>query len=138
MNKYVKNYLQRGIAFGGLGPMIAGIVFLVLDLTGADVALTGTDMFIAILSTYVLAFVQAGSSVFNQVEEWPLALSTGVHFASLYLVYIGVYLVNRWIPFIWEVIVLFTVIFVIAYLAVWLTVYFITRGISKKLNENIR
>lgn len=138
MNKYVKNYLQRGIAFGGLGPMIAGIVFLVLDLTGADVALTGTDMFIAILSTYVLAFVQAGSSVFNQVEEWPLALSAGVHFASLYLVYIGVYLVNRWIPFIWEVIVLFTVIFVIAYLAVWLTVYFITRGISKKLNENIR
>ena len=131
MNKYVKNYLQRGIAFGGLGPMIAGIVFLVLDLTGADVALTGTDMFIAILSTYVLAFVQAGSSVFNQVEEWPLALSTGVHFASLYLVYVGVYLLNRWIPFAWEVIAIFTGVFVAAYLAVWITVYLITRAVSK-------
>ena len=138
MNKYVKNYLQRGIAFGGFGPIIAGIIFLVLQLAGVDVKLTGVDIFIAILSTYLLAFVQAGSSVFNQVEEWPLALSTGVHFASLYLVYIVVYLANRWIPFAWQVIAIFTGIFVSAYLAVWVTVYFIVRGVSKRLNQKIK
>ena len=138
MNKYVKNYLQRGIAFGGFGPIIAGIIFLVLQLAGVDVKLTGMDIFIAILSTYLLAFVQAGSSVFNQVEEWPLALSTGVHFASLYLVYIVVYLANRWIPFAWQVIAIFTGIFVAVYLAVWVTVYFILRSVSKRLNQKIK
>ena len=137
MKKYMKDYLQRGIAFGGFGPIIAGIVFWILHLTGVDVNLTGTDIFIAILSTYILAFVQAGSSVFNQVEEWPLALSIGVHFASLYLVYVGVYLLNRWIPFAWEVIAIVTGIFAAAYVIVWLTVYFVVRGISKKLNKNI-
>lgn len=138
MNKYVKNYLQRGIAFGGFGPIIAGIIFWVLQLAGVDVKLTGVDIFIAILSTYLLAFVQAGSSVFNQVEEWPLALSTGVHFGSLYLVYIVVYLANRWIPFAWQVIAIFTGIFVAVYLAVWVTVYFIVRSVSKRLNQKIK
>ena len=138
MKEYVKNYLQRGVAFGGFGPIIAGIVFWILHLAGVDVNLTGTDIFLAILSTYLLAFVQAGSSVFNQVEEWPLALSTGVHFASLYLVYVGVYLLNRWIPFAWEVIAIFTGVFVTVYLAVWITVYLVTRAVSKKLNNNIK
>ena len=77
MNKYVKNYLQRGIAFGGFGPIVAGIVFWILHLAGVNVALNGAEAFIAILSTYLLAFVQAGSSVFNQVEGWPIAKSMG-------------------------------------------------------------
>ena len=31
MNKYVKSYFQRGLVFGGFGPIIAGIVFLILN-----------------------------------------------------------------------------------------------------------
>lgn len=137
MNKYVKNYLQRGIAFGGFGPIITGIVLAILHASGVDVLLNGAEILIAIVSTYILAFVQAGSSVFNQVEEWPLAKSVGLHFASLYVVYVGCYLVNRWLPFAWEVIAIFTGVFVGVYLVIWLTVYFITRAVSKKLNKNI-
>lgn len=137
MNKYVKNYLQRGIAFGGFGPIITGIVFWILQLCGVEVILNGAEVLVAILSTYVLAFVQAGSSVFNQVEGWPIAKSMGIHFASLYVVYVGCYLVNRWIPFAWEVITIFTGVFAAVYLIVWLTVYLILRSISKKLNKNI-
>ncbi|MBQ7912348.1 MAG: DUF3021 domain-containing protein [Clostridia bacterium] len=137
MNKYVKNYLQRGIAFGGFGPIITGIVFWILQLCGVEVILNGAEVLVAILSTYVLAFVQAGSSVFNQVEGWPIAKSMGIHFASLYVVYVGCYLVNRWIPFAWEVVAIFTGIFAAVYLIVWLTVYLIVRNISKKLNKNI-
>ena len=137
MNKYVKSYLQRGLAFGGFGPIVAGIVFWILHLVGVDVRLNGAEALIAILSTYVLAFVQAGSSVFNQVEGWPIAKSMGIHFACLYAVYVGCYLVNRWIPFAWEVIAIFTGIFISTYLVVWLTVYLIVRNVSKKLNKNI-
>ena len=112
--------------------------FLILQLAGVDVILNGLDVFIAVLSTYILAFVQAGSSVFNQVEEWPIALSSGVHFASLYVVYVGCYLVNKWIPFAWEMVAIFTGVFVAVYLVVWFTVYFITRSISKKINKKIK
>lgn len=137
MNKYVKNYLQRGIAFGGFGPIVAGLMFWILQLAGVEVVLSGAQVLIAIVSTYVLAFVQAGASVFNQIEEWPLAKSMGLHFLSLYIVYVGCYLVNRWIPFAWQVIAVFTGIFVLVYLAIWLTVYFVIKSVSKKLNKNI-
>ncbi|MBQ5929667.1 MAG: DUF3021 domain-containing protein [Clostridia bacterium] len=135
MNQYVKNYLQRGIAFGGFGPIVAGLVFWILQLAGVEVVLSGAQVLIAIVSTYILAFVQAGSSVFNQIEEWPLAKSMGLHFLSLYIVYVGCYLVNRWLPFAWQVIAIFTGVFIVVYLAVWLTVYLVVKSVSKKLNK---
>ena len=63
MNIYLKRFLQRGIAFGGFGPIILGIVFLVLSFTVSDFSLGGREVFLAIVSIYVLAFVQAGASV---------------------------------------------------------------------------
>ena len=137
MNGYVKSYLLRGLIFGGFGPVVTAIVFIILELTGVTVELSGASFFIAILSTYVLAFVQAGSSVFNQIEGWPLAKSMAFHFGSLYVVYVLCYLVNSWIPFLWSVILLFTFIFIAVYLVIWFTVYFIVKSTSKKLNLSI-
>ena len=138
MNQYVKVFLQRGIAFGGFGPIVTGLVLACIQWSGVDVLLTGSDVLIAVLSTYVLAFVQAGSSVFNQVENWSIAKGMGIHFLSLYIVYVSCYLVNRWIPLKWEIVLLFTLVFVAIYLAVWLTVYLIVRKTSRKLNQNIQ
>ena len=137
MNKHVKSYLQRGIAFGGFGPIIMGIIFVIIEGCGEAVLLSGTEVMIAIVSTYILAFVQAGSSVFNQMETWPIAKSLGLHFLSLYIVYVGCYLVNRWLPFVWELVAAFTVIFALVYFAIWAIVYFIVRKTSKNLNKNI-
>ncbi len=137
MNQYVKNYLFRGLMFGGFGPIVAGIVFWIVQLTGVEIVLTGGEVLLAVISTYVLAFVQAGSSVFNQIEGWPIAKSMGIHFLSLYAVYVACYLINAWLPFAWEVIAVFTAIFIVVYLTVWLTVYLIVKKTSKKLNENI-
>ena len=137
MNQYVRNYLQRGIAFGGFGPIVTGLVLAIMQWSGVDVQLSGSDVLVAVVSTYVLAFVQAGSSVFHQVENWPLAKSMGIHFLSVYVVYVACYLLNRWLPFAWEMIVAFTLIFVAVYLAIWLTVYLIVRKTSQKLNQSI-
>ena len=84
MNKYVKSYLQRGLVFGGFGPIIAGIIYWCIELSGTQVALSGAERLVGIVSTYLLAFIQAGSSVFNQIDDWPIAKSTGIHFLSLY------------------------------------------------------
>ena len=137
MNGYVKTYLHRGLIFGGFGPIVTGIVLALIQLSGVEVILSGADVLIAVVSTYFLAFVQAGSSIFNQMEGWPIAKSMGLHFLSLYVVYVVCYLVNRWLPFEWLVIAIFTAIFVAGYLAIWLTVYLIVKCTSKKLNKKI-
>ena len=32
MNCYVKEFLKRGLMFGGFGPIVAGIVYLILEI----------------------------------------------------------------------------------------------------------
>ena len=134
MNQYVKAFFHRGLIVGGMGPVIMGIVYAILDATVADFSLGGTDVLIAILSTYVLAFVQGGASVFNQIEHWPIAKSLFCPFGLIYLAYLGSYLVNTWIPFEPLVVVIFTAVFVAVYFAVWLTVFLIVKACEKKLN----
>ncbi len=137
MNLYVKEYLKRGLIFSGFGPIVAGIVYLIIELSGVDLKLTGLNVFSAILTTYVIAFVQAGSSVFNQIEAWPKAKCLLFQMTSIYVVYMGGYLINNWIPFKVEVIIIFTCVFVATYLSIWLTVYFVTKNVSKKLNDKL-
>lgn len=137
MNKYVKSFLQRGIAFGGFGPIIAGIVYAILEHTVPNFSLSGTQICLAIITTYLLAFAQAGASVFNQIEEWSVPKSVLCHFSVIYAAYMLCYLVNSWIPFEWAVVFIFTAIFIVAYLVIWLTVYFIVRSTGKKLNKRL-
>ena len=138
MNKYLKNFLQRGLAFGGFGPIIVGIVFAVLQYTAKDFSLTGTEILFAIISTYLLAFVQAGASVFNQIESWSIPKSLGFHLLTLYAAYVVCYLANSWIPFEPMVILIFTAIFLAVYFIVWVIVYISIKAVTKKLNKKIR
>ena len=138
MNIYLKRFLQRGVAFGGFGPIILGIIFYILSFTVEGFILDGREVFLAIASTYILAFVQAGASVFNQIEEWPIAKCTAVHFLTLYIAYVLCYLLNSWIPFDINVVLIFTAIFAAVYLVIWLTVVISIKLVSKKLNKQIR
>ena len=138
MNKYVKTFLLRGMAFGGLGPIIAGIIYLILSYTLPDFTLSGQEVFCAILSTYLLAFVHAGASVFNQIETWPMAKTLFFHFFALYLAYAGCYLVNAWIPFQWQVLLIFTAIFTVLYFVVWITVVVSVKATSRRFNQQLK
>jgi len=137
MNRYVKSFFCRGAIFGGAGPVILGIVYAVLDRTVDGFSLSGKEVLIATVSTYLLAFIHAGASVFNQIDEWPIAKSLVFHFGSLYLAYLACYAVNRWIPFEISVVLIFTAIFAACYFAVWLTVFFVIKLTEKRLNEKI-
>jgi len=137
MNNYVKEFLKRGMTFGGFGPIIAGIVYLILSYAVDGFSLGGTEVFLAIVSTYALAFVQAGASVFNQIEHWPLAKSLLLHLGTIYFAYIGCYLINFWIPFDWLVILIFTLIFMVTYFVIWFSVYFAVRATSRSFNKRL-
>ena len=137
MNKYLKSFLHRGLIFGGFGPVITGIIYLILSITIDNFSVSGTEMFTAIISTYLLAFIHAGCSIFNQVEHWPIAKSLFFHFLSLYLAYSVCYLINFWIPFDITVFLIFTGIFVLGYAIVWLIVYLIVKQTERKLNSKL-
>lgn len=138
MNRYLKEFLHRGLVFAGFGPIILGIIFFILEKTLDEFSLSAGQILLGIVSTYVLAFVQAGASVFNQVEHWPLPKSLLCHFGMLYAVYVICYIINSWIPFEWGVIGIFTAIFVVIYFTVWFTVYFIAKATGKKLNATLK
>ncbi|MBR3617653.1 MAG: DUF3021 domain-containing protein [Acholeplasmatales bacterium] len=137
MNKYVKEFLKRGLIFSGFGPIIAGIVYMCIESSGIDLNLTAGTVFLAIITTYIIAFVQAGISVFNQIDTWSKAKSLFFQITSIYIVYMGGYLINNWIPFKIEVIIIFTSVYIATYLAIWLTVYLITKNMTKKLNDKL-
>lgn len=138
MNKYLKSFLHRGLIFGGFGPIILGIIYAVIQSTQKDFSLSGPEVLTAIISIYLLAFVQAGASVFNQIESFSLPKSVLCHFSVLYVAYVICYLVNNWIPFNHEVIAIFTVIFLAVYFIVWITVVSILKVTTKRLNEKLK
>lgn len=138
MNRYLKEFLHRGLVFAGFGPIILGIIFFVLSKTLDDFSVSGGQILLGIVSTYLIAFVQAGASVLNQIEHWSLPKSLLCHFGMLYAVYVFFYIVNSWIPFEWGVIGMFTAIFAVVYFIIWFTVYFIARATGKKLNATLK
>ena len=137
MKNIVKSFAHRGLMFAGFGPIILGIVYVILESTVEGFFLNATQLLIAIVSVYMLAFLQAGASVFNQIEHWGIAKSLLCHFSVLYAAYTSCYLVNSWIPFDIRVLLMFTLIFVVVYFAVWITVFISVKLVSQKLNQKI-
>ena len=137
MNNYLKSFLHRGLLFGGFGPVVVGIVYAILAETLPEFSLSGGEVCLAIVSTYLLAFLQAGDTVFNQIEHWSVPKSLFCHFLTLYLAYALCYIMNTWIPFVPQVLLIFTGIFVGLYLIIWLTVYLSVRAAGNKMNKKL-
>lgn len=137
MNINIKNFLLRGLMFSGLGPVVAGIVFLILYSANIVETMTPVQMFLSIISTYILAFVVAGASVFYQIEHWSIMKSTILHGIILYVSYILCYLFNGWIDGNLISILIFTGIFLIGYVFIWMSIYFPIKATSKKLNAKL-
>ena len=139
MNKYLKAFLHRGMIFAGFGPIILGIIYAILDSRLSDFSLSGSQTLTAIVSIYFLAFIQAGASVFNQIEHFSLPKSMLCHLSMLYVAYVGCYLVNSWLPFDLNVLLIFTGVFLIVYFTVWtavvISIKIISRRLNRKLNE---
>lgn len=138
MNKYLKAFLHRGLLFGGFGPIVAGIVYLTLSMTLDNFSVSGKEMFFAIISTYLLAFVHAGASIFNQIEEWPITKSMFFHFSTLYLAYMMCYLFNDWLKPDFKVIMIFTGVFAAIYFIVWAIVVISIKITEKRLNARLK
>ncbi|MBO5421094.1 MAG: DUF3021 domain-containing protein [Clostridia bacterium] len=137
MNKYLKSFLHRGLIFGGFGPIVAGAVYLFVEMFHSAISLNATQVFLAVVSTYLLAFIQAGASVFNQIDHWPLPKSLLCHFSSIYFAYLLCYIINSWIPFKSGIVLIFTGFFIATYFVIWTAMYFSVKSASKKMNNKL-
>ena len=136
MKKHVKNFCKRGMLAAWGGPVIMAIVYLCLKAAGTVETLTVDEVVTGIISTTVLAFIAAGVSIVHQIETLPKAMAALIQMAVLYIDYMGIYLLNGWLPA--QKIGMFTLIFIAAFAAIWLIIYATIRMKVNRINQKMQ
>ena len=138
MKKFVLEFVRRGFIATGLGPIVLAIVYLILKQSAAIDTLTVNQVCIGIFSLSALAFIAGGMNAIYQVERMPLMTAILIHGGTLYIGYLGTYLLNDWLDFGAIPIIVFTAIFVVGYIVIWAIIYSIIRRNTAKLNEMLK
>ena len=138
MNKTAKDFLRRGVAACGLGPIVLAVLYLILQHNGAVESLTINEVCVGIFSLSALAFIAGGMNVIYQIEQLPLMIAILIHGGVLYVSYLGTYLLNDWLEWGTTPILAFTGIFVIGYLLIWVIIYSVTKNRTDRINEVLK
>ena len=138
MKKYVLEFFRRGLIACGFGPLILAILYLVLQQQTNLETLTVNQVCLGIFSISALAFLAGGMNVIYQIEQIPLMVAIFLHGIVLYFGYLATYLVNDWLEQGLTPILIFSVIFVLGYLVIWMVIYIITRRNTEKLNQMLK
>ena len=135
MNKYVKEFLLRGTLCCFGGPLILAIVWIFIARSGAAAQIDLLKASISVISVTVLAFLVSGITVVYRIESLPVMMAGLIQCLVLYVSYLSVYLINGWIDK--EILTSFTVIFLAAFVTIWLVIYLLVRRSVSRLNRKI-
>ena len=138
IGKYYKQFILRGLVAMGFGPIVLAMIYGILGAVGVVESLPVSEFVFGVLTMVALAFLAGGITIVYQIEELGLSKAITAHGVILYFAYAVVSVTNNWladgiIPFL-----VFTGIFVIGYLLVWLIIYFITKKSTDKINKNLK
>ena len=136
MKKHVKDFCKRGMLAAWGGPVIMAIVWLCLKAAGVVETLTVDEAVLGIISTTVMAFIAAGVSIVYQIETLPKSTAALIQMAVLYIDYMGIYLLNGWLPV--EKIGMFTLIFIAGFAVIWLIIYATIRMKVNRINQKMQ
>ena len=138
MKKNIKEFIRRGLVACGFGPLVLSVLYQILQSQGVMESLTVDEVCLGIVSLSVLAFIAGGMNVIYQVERLPLMVAILIHGGALYISYLATYLVNGWLEWGMTPVLVFTGIFVIAYLIIWMIIYSAIKKHTDKLNEALK
>ena len=138
MKKILLEFLRRGLAACGLGPIVLAIFYLILQHQGTVQNLTVNQVCTGIFSLSALAFTAGGMNVVYQIERLPLMAAIAVHGSVLYFSYLATYLVNNWLEWGTAPILVFSGIFILGYLLIWAIIYSVIRRNTRRVNEALR
>ena len=85
-----------------------------------------------------LAFIAGGMNVVYQIERLPIMLAILIHGGVLYICYLITYLLNGWLETGPAPIIIFSAIFVVGYIAIWIIIYAATKKRTARVNELMR
>lgn len=134
MKRYILDFLRRGLAAMGFGPMVLAVLYLLLPVE----ALTAREVSLGIFSLSALAFLAGGLNVLYQIERLPLMAAIGIHGGVLYAGYLATYLLNGWLDWGRLPVLVFTAIFAVGYLAIWAVIYAIMRRSTARVNALLK
>ena len=138
MKEKILEFVQRGLSACGLGPIVLAIIYLVLQQQDSLDFLTVNEVCTGIFSLTALAFIVGGMGVIYQIERLPLMVAILIHGCVLFASYLITYLVNGWLKSERIPVMMFTVIFVLGYLAVWAVIYTVTKQNTAKVNAMLK
>ena len=138
MKKNVKEFIRRGMVACGFGPLVLAVLYQILQSQGIMESMTVDEVCLGIVSLSVLAFIAGGMNVIYQIERLPLMLAILIHGGVLYISYLATYLINGWLEWGMTPVLVFTGIFVGAYLIIWMIIYSATKKHTDKLNEALK
>ena len=137
MNKYLAEFLKRGLMAMGGGPIVLATVYLILWKCGVLVSLGADEVVLGILTVSLMAFIAGGINVIYSIERLPLIFAILIHGGVLYLDYGIIYVLNGWIADGAKPFLIFTAVFVAGYALVWAVIYAVTRANTEKLNRKL-
>ena len=135
MKNIVLEFIRRGMLACGFGPLVLAVLYLIFQRTDAIVTLTVNHVCLGIFSMSALAFIVGGMNIIYQFERLPLMLAILIHGCVLYVSYLATYLINGWLESGIMPIMVFSVIFVLGYMAIWVFIYVVTKRRTAKLNK---
>ena len=138
MKKFILDFLHRGLAACGLGPVVLAVLYLILQKAANLTTLTVNQICVGIFSLTILAFIAGGMNAIYQFEQLPLMVAILIHGGVLYVSYLGTYLLNGWLDWGTAPIIVFSGIFVVGYLTIWAVIYSIITRNTKRLNEALK
>ena len=136
MKKHVIDFCKRGMVAAWGGPVIMAIVWLCLKAAGVVETLTVDQVVLGIISTTIMVFIAAGVSIVYQIETLPKSIAALIQMAVLYVDYMGIYLLNGWLPA--DKIGIFTLIFIAAFAVIWLIIYLTIRMKVNRINQKMQ
>lgn len=138
MKRHILDFIRRGLAACGFGPIVLAVLYLILQQQGIVENLTVNEVCIGIFSLFALAFIAGGMNFIYQIEQLPLMVAILIHGGILYISYLGTYLLNGWLEWGGIPILVFTGIFVVGYLVIWAVIYSIIKKNTDRINEVLK
>ena len=138
MKRNVLEFIRRGMMACGLGPIILAVLYLILHHRGDLDTLAVEQVSMGIFSISALAFVAGGMNAIYQIERLPLMAAISIHGGILYVSYLITYLLNDWLKRGVLPVLVFSCVFVIGYLVIWVAIYVIIKRNTASLNEKLR
>jgi hypothetical protein len=138
MKRFVLDFFRRGLMACGFGPLVLAVVYGILQRCGVVETLTVHQVCVGILSLAVLAFVAGGMNAIYPIERLPLMVAILIHGAVLYLSYLGTYLLNGWLVWGALPVLIFTGIFAVGYLVIWVVIYCVIKRNTEKINAALK